>query len=265
LKGPLAERAATLAGGGRKPRSRRLVEAIDREGRRRYGLFLDGVLAYRCHPYRRTLVDPPELWREGSTRLLDFGREGATPVLVVPSLVNRSYVLDLMPERSLLRAWASQGLRRCSWIGAGRDPQEQGFDLTGYVLRLQRILDVIAGLKPEARPVVVGYCMGGLLALALAQRRTADLSGLVLLATPWDFHAERAEEAQRVGAIGAALMPLIEAWGEMPLDWLQAFFAFVDPLQVPRKFLGFAGLDPASERAPSLRCARRLVERRRSL
>ena len=249
LKGPLAERAATLAAEAASLDPARLVEAIDREGRRRYGLFLDGVLAYRCHPYRRTLVDPPELWREGSTRLLDFGREGATPVLVVPSLVNRSYVLDLMPERSLLRAWASQGLRPLLVDWGRPGPQEQGFDLTGYVLRLQRILDVIAGLKPEARPVVVGYCMGGLLALALAQRRTADLSGLVLLATPWDFHAERAEEAQRVGAIGAALMPLIEAWGEMPLDWLQAFFAFVDPLQVPRKFLGFAGLDPASERA----------------
>ncbi len=90
--------------------------------------------------------------------------------------------------------------------------------------------------------------MGGLLALAVALRRTADLAGLVLLATPWDFHAERVEEARRVGAIGAALMPFIEAWGEMPLDLLQAFFAFVDPVQVPRKFLGFAGLDPGSSR-----------------
>ena len=141
LKGPLAERAATLAAEAASLDPARLVEAIDREGRRRYGLFLDGVLAYRCHPYRRTLVDPPELWREGSTRLLDFGREGATPVLVVPSLVNRSYVLDLMPERSLLRAWASQGLRPLLVDWGRPGPQEQGFDLTGYVLRLQRILD----------------------------------------------------------------------------------------------------------------------------
>jgi polyhydroxyalkanoate synthase len=91
--------------------------------------------------------------------------------------------------------------------------------------------------------------MGGLLALALAQRRTADLGGLVLLATPWDFHAERGEEARRVGAIGAALMPFVEAWGELPLDLLQGFFAMVDPMQVPRKFLAFAGLDPQSDKA----------------
>jgi polyhydroxyalkanoate synthase len=124
---------------------------------------------------------------------------------------------------------------------------ERGFDLTGYILRLERALDAV--VERADRPTAVGYCMGGLLALALAQRRTADLGGLVLLATPWDFHAERAEEALRVGAIGAALMPFVEAWGELPLDLLQAFFAMVDPMQVPRKFLGFAELDPASDKA----------------
>lgn len=249
LKRPLAQRAAALAAEAASLDPARLVEAIDREGRRRYGLFLDGVLAYRHHPYRRNLDDPPELWREGATRLLDFGEEAGLPVLVVPSLVNRSYVLDLMPERSLMRAWACDGLRPLLVDWGRPGPEERGYDLTAYVLRLERILHALPDSRPGSGPVVVGYCMGGLLALALAQRRAADLSALVLLATPWDFHAERAEEALRVGTIGAALMPLIELWGEMPLDLLQGFFAFVDPLQVPRKFLGFAGLDPTSERA----------------
>lgn len=247
-KGPLAERALALAAEAASLDPARLAEAIGREGHRRYGRFLDGVLAYRRHPYRRNLADPPALWREGSTRLLDYTPKGGVPVLVVPSLVNRSYVLDLMPERSLLRAWAAQGLRPLL-VDWGRPGEaERGFDLTDYILRLERALDAAARVAKGHRPVAVGYCMGGLLALALALRRTADLAGLVLLATPWDFHAERVEEARRVGAIGAALMPFIEAWGEMPLDLLQAFFAFVDPVQVPRKFLGFAGLDPGSSR-----------------
>jgi polyhydroxyalkanoate synthase len=49
--------------------------------------------------------------------------------------------------------------------------------------------------------------------------------------------------------VGAALMPAVEAWGELPLDLLQAFFAMVDPMQVPRKFLSFAGMDPHSDKA----------------
>lgn len=248
-KGPLAERAAALAREAASLDPACLAEAIEREGRRRYGLFLDGVLAYRRHPYRRGLAEPPVLWREGATRLLDYAPEGGQPVLVVPSLVNRAYVLDLTPERSLLRAWAGAGLRPLlvDWGRPGES--ERGFDLTDYILRLERALDAASIAVGEPRPVTVGYCMGGLLALALADRRAADLAGLVLLATPWDFHAERPEEARRVGAIGAALMPFIEAWGEMPVDLLQAFFAFVDPVQVPRKFLSFAGVDPGSSRA----------------
>src|SRR5262245_44459501 len=66
LNGPLGERAAALAVEAASLDPARLVEAIGREGRRRYGLFLDGVLAYRRHPYRRNLANPPELWREGS-------------------------------------------------------------------------------------------------------------------------------------------------------------------------------------------------------
>ena len=246
--GLLADRATALAREAAKLDPARLAEAIAHEGRHRYGQFLDGVLAYRRHPYRRALSDPPELWREGATRLLDYAPSGGVPVLVVPSLVNRSYVLDLMPDRSLLRRWAAQGLRPLL-VDWGRPGEaERGFDLTGYILRVERALDcIIEAIGPPA--AAVGYCMGGLLALALAQRRGADLGGLVLLATPWDFHAERAEEAQRVGAIGAALMPVVEVWGELPLDLLQGFFAMVDPMQVPRKFLAFAGLDPASDKA----------------
>jgi polyhydroxyalkanoate synthase len=246
--GALAERAQELAAAAASLDPARLAEAIEREGRRRYGRFLDGVLAYRGHPDRRTLVDPPELWREGATRLLDYAPGGGVPVLVVPSLVNRAYVLDLTPERSLLRRWAAEGLRPLL-VDWGRPGEaERGFGLTEYILRLERALD--AAMAIAGRPAAaVGYCMGGLLALALAQRRSADLGALVLLATPWDFHAERADEARRVGAVGAALMPAVEAWGELPLDLLQAFFAMVDPMQVPRKFLSFAGMDPHSDKA----------------
>ena len=37
--------------------------------------------------------------------------------------------------------------------------------------------------------------------------------------------------------------------GELPVDMIQALFAALDPSLVLRKFLGFAGLDPTSERA----------------
>ena len=37
--------------------------------------------------------------------------------------------------------------------------------------------------------MLIGYCLGGLLAPGLAAVAQRDLAGLALLATPWDFHA----------------------------------------------------------------------------
>src|SRR5690606_19376747 len=91
-----------------------VAAALDAEARHRFDAFLTGVERYRCHPYRRTLADPPVCWQEGATRLLDYGAgvaRGAPALLVVPSLVNRAYILDLAPECSLLRYLAGRGLR----------------------------------------------------------------------------------------------------------------------------------------------------------
>src|SRR3546814_8401308 len=71
--------------------------------------------------------------------------------------------------------------------------------------------------------------MGGLLALALAQRRQGDLAGLVLMATPWDFHADNAPQGRLAAASLPLLAPLLEIAGELPVDLLQTLFASLDP------------------------------------
>jgi polyhydroxyalkanoate synthase len=127
-------------------------------------------------------------------------------------------------------------------------PLEQGFGLTDYIAgRLERALGaaVAAGGGP---PVVLGYCMGGLLALALTQRRPAEVAGLALLATPWDFHAAGSARPQALAALLPALAPVLAA-GSLPVDALQALFALLDPFAVIRKYQAFAGLDPASAAA----------------
>src|SRR5262249_13639989 len=137
-------------------------------------------------------------WQEGSTRLLDYGTRApdGRSVLVIPSLINRAYILDLSPEKSLLRFLASQGLRPLLIDWGRPDAPERGFTLTDYIAgRLEAA--AAAAVEIVGGPLgVVGYCMGGLLALALAQRCPRVVKALALLATPWDFHAERAGQAR---------------------------------------------------------------------
>jgi polyhydroxyalkanoate synthase len=91
--------------------------------------------------------------------------------------------------------------------------------------------------------------MGGLLAVALAERRPRDVTALALLATPWDFHAAGKEIAERIAAVYRLWAAALHAWGELPVDGLQALFASLDPLLAMRKFRRFATFDPASEQA----------------
>ena len=206
---------------------------------------LAGIAAYRRHPHQRTMADPPAIWTEGDSRLLDYGKRGGTPVLFVPSLVNRAYVLDLLPERSLLRWLAGHGMRPLLLDWGWPGPVERGFGLTDVVAgRLERALLAVR------RPVVLaGYCMGGLLTLAMALRRPRLVRGLALLATPWDFHADNPGDAIRLGAALPPLETLLDATGALPIDALQTLFAAVEPGSVAAKFRAFARLDQSSPAA----------------
>jgi poly(3-hydroxyalkanoate) synthetase len=215
---------------------------------------LDGILAYRAHPYRRALADPPVFWTEGSSRLLDHAAGGAAgaagpAVLFIPSLVNRAAVLDLLPEASLLRFLAAAGVRPLLLDWGAPGALERGFSLTDYIAgRLEAAL--AAAVQATGGPVVlVGYCMGGLLALAAALRRPDWVSALGLLATPWDFHAAGVAEAQALAGLLPALEPLLAAAGALPVDALQAIFASLDAGAIADKYREFAGLDPGSAQA----------------
>jgi polyhydroxyalkanoate synthase len=241
--GPLAAEIARL---GPEPVGR----ALDREVRRRAAAFVAGVEAYRRHPFRREGSGAAVLWREGAARLLDYGKKGAGPaVLIVPSLINRHYVLDLLPERSFVRHLAAHGLRPLVLDWGDPGEIERGFALSDYIAGpLERALSAAAesGGGPVA---LVGYCMGGLLALALALRRPADVACLALLATPWDFHAERQAQAELLASSLECLPLFLPAGDPVPVAVLQGLFAALDPFLAERKFIRFAALDPAGEPA----------------
>jgi polyhydroxyalkanoate synthase subunit PhaC len=215
-------------------------------------LYLAGLEAYRKHPFRRRKGTQPVLWREGTTRLLDYGSDTAGPVvLVVPSLINRYHVLDILPERSFLGHLAGRGLRPVvvDWQAPGS--KERHFDLTGYIAeRLEAAF--AAAIKIAGAPIgVIGYCMGGLLALALALRRQSEVGCLALLATPWDFYAGRAENARLLSRIADPLPRKCNTGGTVPVDVIQYLFFMLDPFIAKRKFTRFATLDSDGDDARS--------------
>jgi pimeloyl-ACP methyl ester carboxylesterase len=238
--------------------------AVVAETLRQDAALIEGIAAYRRHKGRRTLIDPPAIWSEGGTRLLDYGEDGAgrqsagkqgdraatgPAVLFIPSLINRAYVLDLAEGHSMLRWLAGQGVRPLLLDWGWPEETERRFTLTDYVAgRMERAMTAAARLV-GGPPVLAGYCMGGTLAVAAAQRRPDLISGLALLAAPWDFHAPEPERAMQA----AQTLPLLEpglAFGHaLPVDLLQSLFALLDPWGVAEKYRGFARLPQEGARA----------------
>ena len=210
-----------------------------------------GIRRYRDFAWSRPPTTARVAWQAGTARLFDHGarrpRSPRPPVLLVPSLVNRSHVLDLMPGRSLAAYLARRGLRPMVLDWGAPDREERRYSLDDYFA--QRLLPAFEAAKAEAAgPVpVVGYCMGGLLAVALAQHCRSDVAGLALLATPWDFHAERKAQAQQLAALVGAWLPVLAPGRLLPVDGLQALFALNDPYLAYRKFARFADMDPDAE------------------
>jgi polyhydroxyalkanoate synthase subunit PhaC len=211
-----------------------LTRALAAAALERHDAMLRGIVRYRTHPYRRDLPDPPVVWRQGAARLLDYGGNGAA-VLCLCSLINRAYVLDLSPRGSLVRWLAGQGLRPLLLDWGEPEPD---LDLDRCMTRyLEPALD--AALALDAAPVaLLGYCMGGTLAVALATRRPEAVRALALLAAPWDF--ARGDPTGVVRAL-ARCDPVGDT--PIPLDLLQAYFAVLDPGLAQRKFAAFADAD----------------------
>jgi polyhydroxyalkanoate synthase subunit PhaC len=219
-------------------------EAVLAETLRQDAALIEGIAAYRRHPWRRDMPDPPAIWQEGGSRLLDYGGEGPL-VLFVPSLVNRAYVLDLAPGHSMLRWLAAHGVHPLLLDWGWPGEAERRFTMTDYVAgRMERAM---AAAGPGA--VLAGYCMGGTLAVAAAQRRPDLVRALALLAAPWDFHAPDPTRAIQAAEMLPLLEPALAFNQTLPVDLLQVLFALLDPWAVADKYRGFARLDPASDRA----------------
>jgi polyhydroxyalkanoate synthase len=94
-------------------------------------------------------------------------RVRAHPVLILPSHVNKHYVLDLHPRRSFVRHAVDRGLAAfcISW----RNPTSahQGWGLDAYVEQCLEALDVVTEISGGDQAHVVGTCSAAMTASAL--------------------------------------------------------------------------------------------------
>lgn len=179
----------------------------------------------------------------GRARLLDYAASSdARPVVFVPSLINPPHVLDMAPDRSLMRWLARRGLRPMLVDWGDPSPADRDVDIAGHVETL--LLPLLAGL--DRPPVVVGYCLGGTMALAAAV--SAPVHALVTIAAPWRF-AGYGDALAPIAALWRQAEPGCAALGVVPIEILQAGFWHLDPARTVAKYEAFGRMHPDSTEA----------------
>jgi len=180
----------------------------------------------------------PEVAHVRGACLRDHGGRGP-PALLIPSLINPPRILDLDPDVSLANAIARMG-RRVLLLDWGAADERRELDVAAHIEGLLQPLLRSIG-EPAA---LVGYCLGGTMAIALAN--LAPCERVVTLAAPWNFarYPEAARKALQdmwQNSQGAS-----HSLGALPMEVLQAAFWSLDPERTVRKFADFGRLDPSS-------------------
>lgn len=169
-------------------------------------------------------------WSENKWRLLRFAPatpKFATPILLVPSLINRWYVLDLGPGRSLIEWLVAQGheVFCIDWGTPGAEDRFLTWDDIGgrYLGRAVRI-----AARRTGEVHVLGYCLGGTLATAYVAAFPDHVASLTALAAPVDF-ASAGIMSTWTRTPTFDLAALTEAFGNVPWQLLQASFNLLRP------------------------------------
>ncbi len=203
---------------------------------------LRGLRLYQDAPRDGGLMPMPVVATAGRATVRDYGGAGPA-VLFVPSLINPPDVLDLDGERSLLRWLARQGVRPLLVDWGAPAPAERDLDVGGHVEAM--LLPLIDRLP--APIALVGYCLGGTMAIAAAALR--PVAALGLIATPWRFGAYPDDTRAALAELWQAAETSAETLGMLPMEILQAAFWKLDPARTVGKYEAHGGRDPDDRRS----------------
>ena len=175
------------------------------------------------------VVHAENKWRLFRYRPRATGLAYATPVLLVPSLINRHYVLDLVPGRSFVEYLVEQGhdVYMIDWGTPGDEDRFLDLDdiVAGYIGRSLRVATQRSG---HARAHLLGYCLGGTLATIHAAVHPERVASLLALAAPIDFHDDGLLSTwTRTRTFDVAA--LVQGAGNVPWPLMQLAFQLLRP------------------------------------
>ncbi len=175
------------------------------------------------------------LMRSGSLRLLKFTPRNSsrlkTPLLICYALVNRPWVLDLSPQRSMIRNLLDEGIP-VYLIDWGYPPRcDRYLTLEDYLDDLlDRCVDAVITDSDGDAINLMGVCQGGVLSLCYSMLFPHKVRNLITLVTPADTDSDNFTLSRVARQIDVELAT--ETYGNLPGALLNELFTTLQPMRL---------------------------------
>jgi len=187
------------------------------------------------------------IYQEGRMRVLHYRKPPTVtttdrpPVLCVYALINKPYIMDLQPGRSVIESLLARGLDMYLIDWGTPNELDQNLRIHDYV---NGYVDAaVKATQREARVDrihMLGYCMGGTFSTMYAARHPQNLRTLSLMAAPLDFDTKSSLLNVWAHAPGFDAWKIARTYGLIPPEFFNGAFAILDPLRT--NYLKFQGL-----------------------
>ncbi len=153
------------------------------------------------------------------------------PVLIVYAFVNRYYILDLQPDKSVVKKLLDEGLDVyiIDWgypSGADRYLTLDDY-VNGY---LNNAVEWIRKKSKADKITLMGVCQGGTLSVMYAALHPEKIKNLVSLVTPINFDTDKG--LLHIWAKSLDVDKIVDYYGIVPGDLLNVGFLLTDPFRL---------------------------------
>lgn len=180
-------------------------------------------------------TSPKELvYREGHLRLYRYvspkpSAERLAPLLIVYSLVNRYDMIDLQPDRSLVRRLLDLGADLYVIDWGYPTPSDRWTTMEDHVAALGDCADVVRERHGVKSLDVLGICQGGFFSLCYAALNPKRVRNLIAMIVPVDF--DRDDTLMAKLARSTDVDRMVDTLGNVPGRLIAQQFLMRSPFQ----------------------------------
>lgn len=172
------------------------------------------------------------------TTVQDPNPNTSPPLLMVYGFINRHYILDLVPEVSIVRSLLKHGFDIYATDWSTPSSYDKDLTLDHFVNRyMDKSVDLIREITKSDKISLFGYCWGGNLVLMYAALHPEKVRNIVTIATPGDFSADNT--LLNLWTRNMKVDTLLDAFGNAPGELLNGAFSLRNPIEYIYKYQDF--------------------------